>query len=47
LAFLASEVEEETGLRCRLATELWATKHIDRKGRLKEVPYWLMHPIGG
>ena len=41
------EVEEETGLRCALGPELPTTSHIDHKGRLKVVRYWLMHPIGG
>ena len=41
------EVEEETGLRCRLGTELPTTTHIDHKGRLKVVRYWAMHPVGG
>ena len=41
------EVEEETGLRCRLEAELPATSHIDHKGRLKVVRYWAMSPVGG
>jgi 8-oxo-dGTP pyrophosphatase MutT (NUDIX family) len=41
------EVEEETGLRCRLGDELPSTFHIDHKGRLKMVRYWAMYPIGG
>jgi 8-oxo-dGTP pyrophosphatase MutT (NUDIX family) len=41
------EVEEETGLRCRLGNELPSTFHLDHKGRLKVVRYWAMHPIGG
>ena len=41
------EVEEETGLRCRLEAQLPLTSHIDHKGRLKLVRYWAMYPIGG
>jgi 8-oxo-dGTP diphosphatase len=41
------EVEEETGLRCRLEAELPSTFHVDHKGRLKVVRYWAMHPVGG
>jgi 8-oxo-dGTP pyrophosphatase MutT (NUDIX family) len=41
------EVEEETGLRCRLGRELPRTSHIDHKGRLKIVRYWTMQPIAG
>jgi 8-oxo-dGTP diphosphatase len=36
------EVEEETGLRCRLGEELPSTSYRDRKGRSKVVRYWLM-----
>jgi 8-oxo-dGTP diphosphatase len=36
------EVEEETGLRCRLVRELPATEYRDAKGRHKLVRYWLM-----
>jgi 8-oxo-dGTP diphosphatase len=36
------EVEEETGLRCRLVRELPATEYADQKGRWKLVRYWLM-----
>ena len=36
------EVEEETGLRCRLVRELPATEYADQKGRRKLVRYWLM-----
>ena len=38
------EVEEETGLRCRLGREVDATRYIDGRGRDKEVRYWLMEP---
>jgi ADP-ribose pyrophosphatase len=41
------EVEEETGLRCEFESELPTTAHITGKGRLKEVRYWLMRPVGG
>ena len=41
------EVAEETGLRCLLGDELPQTSHIDRKGRLKIVRYWVMRPIAG
>ena len=40
------EVEEETGLRCRLGEELDPTSYRDRKGRAKVVRYWLMEPEG-
>jgi 8-oxo-dGTP diphosphatase len=36
------EVEEETGLRCRLGVELPSTDYIDPKGRPKSVRYWAM-----
>ena len=38
------EVEEETGVRATLGPELEATRYRDRKGRLKQVRYWLMEP---
>jgi 8-oxo-dGTP diphosphatase len=38
------EVEEETGMRCRLGEELDPTNYQDRKGRDKVVRYWLMEP---
>ena len=41
------EVAEETGLRCLLGDELPQTSHVDRKGRLKIVRYWVMRPIAG
>jgi 8-oxo-dGTP diphosphatase len=41
------EVEEEIGLRCRLADELPPTSYRDNKGRAKVVRYWLMDPIDG
>ncbi|MDQ1396457.1 MAG: 8-oxo-dGTP diphosphatase, partial [Acidimicrobiaceae bacterium] len=36
------EVEEETGFRCALGPELTSSAYIDRKGRPKEVRYWVM-----
>jgi 8-oxo-dGTP diphosphatase len=36
------EVEEETGVRCRLVRELPSSRYADAKGRSKVVRYWLM-----
>jgi 8-oxo-dGTP diphosphatase len=41
------EVEEETGMRCRLGRELPSTKYRDAKGRRKLVRYWQMAPLAG
>jgi 8-oxo-dGTP pyrophosphatase MutT (NUDIX family) len=41
------EVEEETGLRCRLGRTLGDTTYKDRKDRLKLVRYFEMHPESG
>jgi 8-oxo-dGTP diphosphatase len=41
------EVEEETGLRCRLERELSTTQYLDARARPKTVRYWLMTPVGG
>jgi 8-oxo-dGTP pyrophosphatase MutT (NUDIX family) len=41
------EVEEETGLQCRLDREVATTQYRDARGRQKTVRYWLMTPIGG
>jgi 8-oxo-dGTP diphosphatase len=41
------EVEEETGLRCRLGDELSPTSYRDPKGRAKVVRYWRMQPLEG
>ena len=41
------EVEEETGLHCRLGVELSSTSYVDRRGRPKTVRYWAMRPVGG
>jgi 8-oxo-dGTP pyrophosphatase MutT (NUDIX family) len=43
----AREVEEETGLRCRLDRELTTMRYRDARGRPKTVRYWLMTPVGG
>jgi 8-oxo-dGTP pyrophosphatase MutT (NUDIX family) len=40
----AREVEEETGVRPRLVTELGVARYRDSKGRPKQVRYWLMEP---
>lgn len=41
------EVEEETGLRCRLGYELATTTYTDAGGRPKSVRYWAMTQTGG
>jgi 8-oxo-dGTP diphosphatase len=41
------EVEEETGLHCRLERELATTRYRDARGRPKTVRYWLVTPVGG
>jgi 8-oxo-dGTP pyrophosphatase MutT (NUDIX family) len=41
------EVEEETGVRAQLLGELSPTRYPDRKGRVKQVRYWLMEPVDG
>jgi 8-oxo-dGTP diphosphatase len=41
------EVEEETGLHCRLGRDLGVTRYNDSRGRSKTVRYWQMTPIGG
>ena len=41
------EVEEETGLTCRLGVELPSTAYRDNKGRPKTVRYWAMEPVAG
>ena len=41
------EVEEETGLRCRLGRELGISRYHDSRGRPKTVRYWQMAPVGG
>jgi len=41
------EVEEETGLRCRILEVVGTTEYVDRRGRSKEVTYWLMEAVEG
>jgi len=41
------EVEEETGLRCRVREELPSVSYRDAKQRPKIVRYWRMEPIEG
>ena len=41
------EVEEETGLRCRLDRDLGTVEYRDREDRRKIVRYWVMTPDGG
>jgi 8-oxo-dGTP pyrophosphatase MutT (NUDIX family) len=41
------EVEEETGLSCRLERELDPVSYTDPKGRPKTVRYWVMTVVGG
>ena len=41
------EVQEETGLLCRLVRFMGHTDYIDRKGRPKAVAYWIMAAEGG
>jgi 8-oxo-dGTP diphosphatase len=41
------EVEEETGLRCRLGRELTSSRYRDSQDRPKLVRYWLMEPESG
>jgi 8-oxo-dGTP diphosphatase len=41
------EVEEETGLVCRIGPFLGHTEYRDRRDRPKVVAYWLMEVFGG
>jgi len=41
------EVEEETGLVCKLVRELASSSYVDGRGRPKVVRYWLMEPVAG
>ena len=41
------EVEEETGMACRLLRFIGHTEYVDRKGRAKAVAYWVMEATGG
>ncbi|MVO88020.1 NUDIX domain-containing protein [Streptomyces sp. p1417] len=41
------EVEEETGMTCRLGAALPTARYTDAKGRPKEVHYWAAEATGG
>lgn len=41
------EVEEETGLRCRVGDALGEVRYQDHQGRAKRVRYWAMEPVEG
>ena len=41
------EVQEETGMRCRLGRKLSSIRYRDRRGRPKVASYWVMTPDGG
>ena len=41
------EVEEETGLRCRLGPALPTVRYRDGRGRAKVVRYWAMEALEG
>jgi 8-oxo-dGTP diphosphatase len=41
------EVEEETGISCRLGRELEPSSYRDHKGREKLVRWYLMEPLAG
>ncbi|HSZ36753.1 MAG TPA: NUDIX hydrolase [Acidimicrobiales bacterium] len=41
------EVEEETGMTCRLLRFIGHTEYVDRKGRPKAVAYWVMAAQSG
>jgi 8-oxo-dGTP diphosphatase len=41
------EVEEETGMRCRLGRDLGETRYRDNKDRPKVVRYWSMEDCQG
>ncbi|MGH9029764.1 MAG: NUDIX hydrolase [Acidimicrobiales bacterium] len=41
------EVEEETGLTCRLGRLIGYTEYVDRRGRPKIVAYWRMEVLSG
>ncbi len=41
------EVEEETGMACRLLRFIGHTEYVDRKGRPKAVAYWVMAARSG
>jgi 8-oxo-dGTP pyrophosphatase MutT (NUDIX family) len=39
------EVDEETGLHCRLESDAGATEYVDAKGRPKRVRWWVMQQL--
>jgi 8-oxo-dGTP diphosphatase len=41
------EVEEETGLRCRVGDRAGTTEYVDSKGRPKRVQWFRMQPVDG
>jgi 8-oxo-dGTP pyrophosphatase MutT (NUDIX family) len=41
------EVEEETGLRCKVLGPIACTEYLDQRGRVKVVFYWKLRPLGG
>ena len=41
------EVQEETGMSCRLIRFVGHTEYVDRKGRPKFVAYWVMAVVDG
>lgn len=41
------EVEEETGMQCRLGKPLLTASYADGRGRPKTVKYWAMEPVSG
>ena len=41
------EVQEETGMACRLLRFIGHTEYVDRKGRPKAVAYWIMAAESG
>jgi 8-oxo-dGTP diphosphatase len=41
------EVQEETGMICRIVRFIGHTEYVDRKGRPKAVAYWVMEATGG
>jgi 8-oxo-dGTP pyrophosphatase MutT (NUDIX family) len=41
------EVQEETGLLCRLEREIGISSYRDARGRPKTVRYWEMSPVDG
>jgi len=41
------EVEEETGFACRILDVVGTTEYADRRGRPKEVTYFLMEVVEG